>query len=374
MLLTAALAACGGNHEAGPLVEQWSLVEELRYGAEDGPGSLADIRGIVLGDSGHLLVLDFKDQQIHVFDSLGTYLRAIGRRGQGPGEFGNANGMLRAPDGRIWINDPDNGRFTVLASDGSLHATHPVRIGGYGYLWQAWFDSSGTLYESVSVRVDTSYGRRLQRYRMEAIPLRSDTLPRYPCDSVALALPTAPNYYRTPRGYMDVPFMISPVRAIDPNVGAWCATGERYGLHQVTLDDHPTGVVVHGSRPPTPVSVAERDSAIANVRRFFEQTGGANPDLSRIPSEKPVIRSLQVDAVGRLWAGVNSSDGGSTWDLFDVAGRPLATAHAGFGVNPWHPLHFQGDRVYAVASDTDVPTIVRARLVRAPLAEAGKAR
>jgi hypothetical protein len=355
-------------------VERWSLVEELRYGAEDGPGSLADVRGIVVGDSGQLLVLDFKDPQIHLFDSLGNYLRAIGRLGQGPGEFSNANGMLRAPDGRLWLNDPNNSRFTVLEPDGGYSAGYPVQIRGYGYIWRAWFDRSGSLYEEIGVRVDTTYLRRLQRLRVDGASLVADTLPRFPCDSLGRTVGASGPAYRTPNGFMQVPFMASPLQVINIDNGAWCATGKSYEIHHVTLDDHATGVMARGTRPAVPVSAAERDSAEERVRAFFKQTGGSTPDLSLIPGEKPIFRSLHVDPAGRLWVGVNTTDPGYSWDLFDRTGRLLAAVRAPFEIAPYQPVVFQGDRIYAVASDTDVPTIVRARLVRAPLADAGKAR
>lgn len=374
LLLATALVACGDMKQPGDTVEQWSLVEELRYGAEDGPGSLADIRGIVADNAGGLLVLDFKDQQIHAFDSAGHYLRAIGRQGQGPGEFGNANGMLQAPDGRLWLNDPTNSRFTVLAPDGALLASYPVQIRGYGYIWQALFDSSGTLYESISVRVDTSYHRRLQRFRTDGKTLVADTLPHFPCDSLGRTVGTSGLAYRMPNGFMQVPYAASPLQVISIDHGAWCATGKSYEIHQFTLDDHATGVVARGARPRVPVSAPERDSAEQRVRDFAQKAGETDPDLSLIPAQKPTLRSLHVDPAGRLWVGVNTTDAGYTWDLYDNSGRPVAVVRTGSGVATYQPVVFRGDRVYFVATDTDVPTIIRARLVRTPLAEAGQER
>lgn len=374
LLLATALVACNDTKQPGDTVEQWSLVEELRYGAEDGPGSLADIRGLVADDAGGLLVLDFKDQQVHAFDSAGQYLRAIGRLGQGPGEFGNANGMLQAPDGRLWLNDPGNSRFTVLAPDGTLHATYPLQIRGYGYIWRAWFDSSGRLYEEIGVRVDTTFLRRLQRFRTDGKSLVSDTLPRFPCDSLGRTVGTSGLAYRMPNGFMQVPYAASPLQVINIDNGAWCTTGKSYEIHHVTLDDHATGVVARGASPAVPVSAPERDSAEQRVRDFAQKAGETDPDLSLIPAQKPALRSLHVDPTGRLWVGVNTTDAGFTWDLFDDAGRPVAVVRTGSGVAIYQPVVFRGDRVYFVTTDTDVPTIIRARLVRAPLAEAGAGR
>ncbi len=374
-LVVALAAGCARGPDAVDRagLARWELVPELRVGAEDGPGSLADIRGFVVDSAGRLLVLDFNDQQIHLFDSSRRYAGTLGRKGQGPGEFGNANGLLQAPDGRLWLNDPYNSRFTVLNPDGSLHATHRFQPWGYGFMWAAAFDTGGTLYESIGVRVDTALRMRLQRFPPGAAFV-SETLPTHPCDSLAATLPPARDYYQTPGGSYSVPFVPSPLSAFDPTGGWWCSTGRAYEVVQVTFDDHPTGVVVRGTRPTVPVTPAERDTAIARLRRFFEQTGGTNPDFSRIPGTKPPLRALQVDPAGRLWVMPTSPDSGTTWDVFAPDGRQLAVARAPFPVSAYLPLRFRGDRVYAVPTDTDIPTILRARLTQTRLAGSARER
>lgn len=44
-------------------------------------------------DNGNIYVLDAKAQQVKVFDESGKYLRNIGRKGQGPGEFSLPSGL-----------------------------------------------------------------------------------------------------------------------------------------------------------------------------------------------------------------------------------------------------------------------------------------
>jgi hypothetical protein len=42
---------------------------------------------IALDPSGRIFVLDFQDHNIKTFDASGKFLKVIGRKGQGPGEF-----------------------------------------------------------------------------------------------------------------------------------------------------------------------------------------------------------------------------------------------------------------------------------------------
>jgi hypothetical protein len=65
------------------------LKEDLSLGGVDAQGDCAfgDIRDIVVDDAGVIYVLDSENFHIKAFDPSGKFLRTIGRKGQGPGEF-----------------------------------------------------------------------------------------------------------------------------------------------------------------------------------------------------------------------------------------------------------------------------------------------
>ena len=69
-----------------PILE---LKEDLSLGGPDARGDyvFGQIRDFVVDDSGSIYVLDQQDSHIKVFDKDGRFVRTIGRRGQGPGEF-----------------------------------------------------------------------------------------------------------------------------------------------------------------------------------------------------------------------------------------------------------------------------------------------
>jgi 6-bladed beta-propeller len=362
ILLGLALAGCDGASRGAPRVPHWDIAEELRIGgAETGPSSLSDVRGLAVDAAGRIFVLDFQAQQIQLFDSTGAYLRSIGRHGAGPGEFSNANGMLRAPDGRLWINDPLNNRFTVLDPEGKLLISHPVRTSGYGYRWDAWFSAAGVLHELVLVRQDTSWVPRIRRFG--AADLGADTLPQYPCGSTPDEV--AGMLYRTPRGLMQVPYAPSGHSAVDPQGYLWCSAARGYHIVKVRLERPETTAVISGTRPPVPLNAAERDSARTQVRDFYRKTGGADPDLSRIPAVKPALLALDVDDAGRLWARAGTAEAGTVFDVYDARGGPVAEAHAPFAISAFRPIIFRGDRLYTIVTDADgVPFVIRARISR----------
>lgn len=69
-----------------PILE---LKEELSIGGPEAQGDFAfgQVQTFIVDDFGSIYVLDRKNYNIKVFDLSGSYLRTIGRKGQGPGEL-----------------------------------------------------------------------------------------------------------------------------------------------------------------------------------------------------------------------------------------------------------------------------------------------
>ncbi|MYJ12358.1 MAG: 6-bladed beta-propeller, partial [Gemmatimonadetes bacterium] len=79
-----------------------TLVPEVAIGELDGPEEylFGSIRSIAVADDGTIHVLDVQAQHVRVFDSLGVFVETLGRRGEGPGEFSEAEAIAVLPDGR----------------------------------------------------------------------------------------------------------------------------------------------------------------------------------------------------------------------------------------------------------------------------------
>jgi hypothetical protein len=83
---------------------------------------------------GTILVANSGAWEIEVFDSTGHYVRSVGRKGAGPGEFLNALSIIGAPGDSIAIFDSGNARWTIWDSSLKLGRTigmtatfpHPV--------------------------------------------------------------------------------------------------------------------------------------------------------------------------------------------------------------------------------------------------------
>jgi len=344
--------------------EHRRLTEEVRIGSVDeGPASFGDIRGIATNAKGWVFVLDFSTQDIRVFDAQGRHLKTVGRKGSGPGEFQNANGIARAPDGTLWLNDPANARFTALDSDGGYQSSFTVPATGYGFLWVGGVDPAGRLFDEIYVRNEQGYRTALRRFSADR--QRVDTLSVPVCTDPSRS---TPQLYviksNNMEAHITVPFTAGPVTAIDPAGYAWCGMNDRYLITKTALGRDAPVAVVRQAAQPLPVTREDREKALAPTRKQFP---GAVLNESRIPRVKPLIERLVVDDRSRLWVKRTTADGHTQFDVFGPDGKPVAVVDSPLHLDSWAPLRIEGDRVYAIVrNEDDVPFVVRLRIARAP--------
>jgi DNA-binding beta-propeller fold protein YncE len=114
----------------------------------------------IAGDE--LYVADYWNDRVQVFGLDGTPRRAIGRPGNGPGEFNAPGGVAVALNGDLFVADFYNQRIQHLRSDGSFvkqwGETGNIGIwaGEFNYPTDVALGPGGTLY------VADGYGDRVQ--------------------------------------------------------------------------------------------------------------------------------------------------------------------------------------------------------------------
>jgi hypothetical protein len=92
----------------------------FRVGVEEGDETevFATIAGVGFDDAGNLYVLDRDNGRIVVFDASGEYIRTIGSKGQGPGEFTFPIGLAVFADGGLAVMDLGNSAISLFGPDG----------------------------------------------------------------------------------------------------------------------------------------------------------------------------------------------------------------------------------------------------------------
>jgi hypothetical protein len=128
MLFALVLVGCTAVDD-GPRSGDASVAfrESFRIQLEDSPiATIGQVRDILpLPDQ--LLVADGMTNRILAFDMDGSFLKAVGRDGEGPGEFRNPQSMIQMRDGSVLVADL-TARLTQLTADLDLIAVHRIDV------------------------------------------------------------------------------------------------------------------------------------------------------------------------------------------------------------------------------------------------------
>lgn len=99
------------------------LVLEEIFAIEAGTAvesAFSDITTLDVHKDGTVFVLDRKESRVSVFDANGRFLRAFGKKGQGPGELNQPVGILISPNNEIVVEDILNQRLAFFGLDGTF--------------------------------------------------------------------------------------------------------------------------------------------------------------------------------------------------------------------------------------------------------------
>jgi len=101
--------------------------EELIYKEKDEAGEIRLFKPgrFAVDAQGQIYIGDNSDMAIKVFDPQGKYLRAIGRKGEGPGEFTFIGDMVPLPDGRLLVTDFQARRTSFFDYEGQFLVSYP---------------------------------------------------------------------------------------------------------------------------------------------------------------------------------------------------------------------------------------------------------
>ncbi|MYB05134.1 MAG: hypothetical protein F4Y24_02155 [Gemmatimonadetes bacterium] len=347
----------------------WTLVEELRVGTLEGtgPDAFAYLKGLVALEGGGFAVLDSQIQELRVFGPDGAHVASHGGKGQGPGEFVDANGLMLGPNGRLWVPDARNGRMSVFDPEDGFIESFPLAGGSYSWVWDGAIVDGSRIYRPWSS--GNRYHIRVYDLTMtlvDSLPLPSDNPEdeEFDPDSQSGAF-----YLELNGGYSmyGIPFFASTVSFIDSRGAVWStrAGDPAYRMTQREPGGETT-FVVETRRPAVPVPEVERDSVIDELRQILSDAGASGEwDLTRVPTVKPAVEAIFESVERNLWVRTPSADGGVLFDVYSGEGSHLGTASLRAGLNLWDQVApvVRGDSAWLIVTDElDVQYVVRARI------------
>lgn len=345
--------ACGGERSVGDAsgitVDATPLVS---IGVEEGeePYQLDRVLDAIVAADGRIVVSNTGSGELRVFDSAGTYISSIGRRGAGPMEFAefssqrlhrNGNQVLAVDEGafRVHVLAPDltfreTRRFT-LYPDTPRPFFRALASNG-DWIVQA-FTGGGTLRGQPGQVLESSY----QVLRYDSLGAMRDSI---------IALPSRPrivNEFQNTVHFPYIPLAAEPLLAVDGDrliiVAGNAPAMEIHSLDGELLAqqvwDRPrvrVGDIWDEYRRQSAVAMAgQRDSA-----RYADFHAKAIP----LPEFAPLYVGVEVDPSGRIWLERFRMPLDSTrnWDVLDRDGKLLGSAESPRGVTV---LRFAGDKM-----------------------------
>jgi len=305
--VTVATTLGGALHEGNVFV--FEPVLKLRQDPEQTESLLFRPIQMTVGPGGNYYVIDRGNARVAVFDAEGNYVRAIGRGGEGPGEFGAQMALesLVGDELSIWqFNSQRTGRFRT---DGTFLET--VSIPGAGLMIGLDRDPSGVIVASFS-NVDEDDDRGVNAWRIDVMDAAGEEV----LASVATGsvLSSVLQELQTAGGPVtlstSIPFAASPTIQHVPGRGILATDGDKPEILWYDLEGNLTRKIVIDI-PHRPVTKAVKDDW-EERRRERRAYVTANNRTQTVPLVLPPF----PDTVG-FWFWLFVDDAGYTW-LLDV--------------------------------------------------------
>ncbi len=348
---------------------RWSLVHarDLQPGETD-PAELLDPRDLALADDGSLLVVDTKPERIKVFDRAGTFVRAIGGEGDGPGEYRVAYIAIRGDT--LVLQDPRNSRATTF--DWRTGALVRDRRTACCYWSPIAIDRDGWGYaRSILNSPDTTERNNLAYVRFAIGGTAVDTVYAVERQGTPAQQSWVVRDGKTVRMATLVPLQPRAIFGIEPG-GAHLTGWNGEYLLRTSRDGRDTVALFGRAAAPVPVDPALRsrltEAKVAEILKAdpigsSEQALRLAFDPAMIPDRFPAYENFSTDGEGRRWVRLVGPDTTRVaFDVFDAQGRWLdsvSVAARDWPAEWWRPVAWSRREVAVILEGEDGRPLVR---------------
>jgi hypothetical protein len=302
-----------------------------------------NIHTLDIDAAGNFYILDEQAANIKVFDQNGNFLRTIGRKGQGPGEFGLPISLAITPDQHILVNEMAQRKLLFFDLKGSF--LRQISIADMFLFLGPMIASDGHL-----IAMHTVPGKKPQSFLKKFSP---DLEPILSFASAYVERPPLADIFVA----LHLTRLLWTLRPDDTVVWADIKNPD-YVLHVQDLD----GILlkkITREYDPIPITAEDRE-------RLMDKAFGDNPTRNqwdvRFPDTYPSFKGLSFDDEGRLFVRRYEKEGspdGGLFDIFDANGRYMASQR--FKMNP---LIWKKGRMYTIEDDREGFNIVKRYLAK----------
>jgi hypothetical protein len=377
-------------------VPKWTLVEDQRIGSvDDEAKGFTHIDDLLVARDRVVYAISRRDGRTQVIDTTGAFLRTFGRLGGGPGEFQRIDRVGFLGD-TVWMVDEQSDRLTKFDRSGSVLATYAsayrprfpgaLLANGTSLLTRPLRDATGDTAlilllshqhpgkSPVNASLDSGRvgTRPAGNGKAAQVPIAADTdtvvvLSRRNATAfVPIMLPynTRPVTALFSQPLSDAPFWKGSIdgRAlvIVHRPAAQTADVAYYEVVKLTAGLDTVFTRRYAYRP-MPAPGALIDSIVSNTE---EGKLGMKREVVFAPAHRPPVTDALLGNDGTVWLRREFSYGpDARWTVLDGEGRLAGEV----SIPQSHTVRAADDRYVwtTITDETDVPFIVRYRIVKA---------
>jgi hypothetical protein len=309
-----------------------SLKEELALGKTGNEETmLLNPRAVEVDQAGNIYVIDGKAVQIKVYDPQGNFVRAIGERGQGPGEFQTPGSFCLTPQQRLAVCDSLSRQLVIFDLDGQFIKALPDKTRSF---MEVKVNNKGDIIATQMVLGDEA--------KEELVWFDSDLKPLFTVASVPIARypvfnPYFPNIYFGLTG--------------DGNI-LWGITTE-YVFNVV----NPEGKIVRKIVKNYDPEILTQEDKDKKIKEFFGEEGAPAEVTIEWSKNFPAFQDFVMDERGWLYVRPYTKEKvekGAIYDVFDADGRYVARV-----VLPDRAMAVKYGKLYTIEEDEEGMRLVK---------------
>jgi hypothetical protein len=302
--------------------------EEISFGDSDNEKEMVAQPGYIdVDDRGHTFVVDIKASNVKVFDRDGQFVRTIGKKGEGPGEFSVPLGIIVTPDDELLVEDMMNRRLSYFSLDGEF-LRNEVLANSLSTI-NVVMDSNGNFMARELIMEGNQLFFELRKYD-------KDLNPMFVLDKTEFQNPMQGNFN---------PFGVLAVYIFDPKGEIYYGDGKEYEIKVYT----PKGKLIRRIlKKHDPIKITKEDEERI-LNEFPDMAPGFKQGM-KFPEYFPAYEFFALEEGGRLIVRTykkGKKEGEYVLDIFDQEGRYIAQIPTRVNARVW-----KNNKAYSV-EDTE---------------------
>jgi len=306
----------------------FSMKQDLSVGIKEGPAEymFSRLRDLDVDEDGNIYALDQRESIVKIFNSQGTYVRKVGRKGQGPGEFASAYALAITPQKHLFVTDVAGRQIVIYDLGGEYVRSISTALTRVLF---PILDSEECIYDLVPGQDETT-GYELRKYSQDL--------------KVQRTLLTSPSVLTPQKKYR----AFAPIIRFDlgPDGAVVFGYPEEY---LIKICDSDGNILRHITREYEPVAITREEKEAVEKRPPIQDY------TYDIPQSHSAYHQITVDDQGWIFVATwEKYDKGYYYDIFTPDGRYFAKVGLLFS-----PVIMKKNKLYMIESDEEGYEIIR---------------